>query len=116
VASPQLLICIINEPSKVEEILEAFLDVGVTGATIIDSYGMGGILSQDIPIFAGFRSMLSGAGSSNKTIISVINSEETLQATVQAVEQICGNLDDPSTGIMFTLPVSFVRGLRPEIT
>jgi nitrogen regulatory protein P-II 1 len=114
--SAQLLLCVVNEPSKVEEILEAFLDIGVTGATIIDTYGMGGILASDIPIFAGFRQLLSGSGSNNKTILSVIDRDETLQATIQAIEQICGNLDDPSTGIVFTIPVSFVKGLRPEIS
>ncbi len=111
----QLLICVVNEPSKVEEILEAFIDIGVTGATIIDSYGMGGVLTRDIPIFAGFRQVLSGSGSNNKTIFSVIDSDETLQATVKAIESICGDLDNPSTGIMMTLPLSFVKGLRPEL-
>ena len=114
--SAQLLLCVVNEPSKVEEILEAFLDIGVTGATIIDTYGMGNVLAQDIPIFAGFRQMLSGSGTNNKTIISVIDSDETLHAAIHAIETICGNLEDPSTGIMMSLPLDFVKGLRPEIT
>ena len=37
----ELLICVVNDPAKVEEILEAFIDIGVTGATIVDTYGMG---------------------------------------------------------------------------
>ena len=111
----QLLLCVVNEPSKVEEILEAFIDIGVTGATVIDSYGMGGLLAREVPIFAGFRQLLSGSGSSNRTIFSVVNDEETLSAAVEAIEAICGNLDSPSTGILITLPVSKVVGLSPEI-
>ena len=113
--SPHLLICVINETSKVEEILEAFLDIGVTGATVIDSYGMGGILARDVPIFAGFRQMLSGSGTNNRTIFSVIRDDETLQATIKAVQAICGNLDNPSTGILITLPVTNVVGLSPGL-
>ena len=51
----ELLICVINDPAKVDEILEAFLEIGITGATIVDTYGMGKTLVQDVPIFAGFR-------------------------------------------------------------
>lgn len=111
----QLLICVINEPSKVEEILEAFIDIGVTGATVIDTYGMGGILAREVPIFAGFRQMLSGSGSNNKTIFSVINDDETLQSAISAIEGISGNLENPSTGILMTLPLTFVKGLSPGL-
>ena len=74
--SPQLLVCIINDPAKVDDILQMFLEIGITGATIIDSYGMGKTVVQDIPIFAGFRSLLSGTSKFNKLILSVVKEEE----------------------------------------
>ena len=49
-----LLVCICNQPDKLEEILEAFVEVGITGATVLDTVGMGQILSTEVPIFAGF--------------------------------------------------------------
>lgn len=111
----ELLVCVINEPRKVDEILQAFLEIGVTGATILDSYGMGSTLVEDIPIFAGFRTLLAGSSKYNKTIFSVIKERETVERAVAAIEKICGNLDDPSTGIVFTIPVNYVKGLRPEV-
>jgi len=109
-----LLVCVINEPGKVDEILEAFLEIGVTGATVLDSQGMATTLVEDVPIFAGFRNVLRGVGKPNKTIFSVIKDHETVERAIAAVEKICGSLETPSTGIVFTVPVGFVKGLRPE--
>jgi nitrogen regulatory protein PII len=110
-----LLVCVINEPSKVDEILEAFLEIGVTGATVLDSQGMGTTLVEDVPIFAGFRNVLAGVGKPNKTIFSVVKDRETVERAVASIEKICGSFERPSTGIVFTIPVGFVKGLRPEM-
>jgi hypothetical protein len=112
----QLLICVVNDPAKVPEILEAFLDIGVTGATVLDSHGMGTVLTREAPIFAGFQKLLGSPTASNKTIFSVIDGEETLQAAIRAIEVICGRFEDRATGLLFTVPVTFSRGLSPEIT
>ena len=37
----KLLILILNKVKKLEEVLEGFLEVGVSGATVIDSVRMG---------------------------------------------------------------------------
>ena len=111
----ELLVCVINEPRKVDEILQAFLEIGVTGATVIDSYGMGATLVEDIPIFAEFRSMLAGSSKYNKTIFSVIKDRETVERATAAIEKCCGDLDDPSTGIIFAIPTTFVKGLQPQL-
>jgi nitrogen regulatory protein PII len=110
-----LLVCVINEPRKVDDILQAFLEIGVTGATVIDSYGMGATLIEDIPIFAGFRSLLAGSSKYNKTVFSVIKDPDMVEKAVTAVEKVCGDLDSPSTGIMFTIPIDFVKGLQPGL-
>lgn len=110
-----LLVFICNNPEKLEEVLEGYLEVGVTGATVIDSLGMGHILSADVPIFAGFQSLFSAAGAYNKTILSVIKEPEKLQATMDMIEEVCGELGAPGVGIAFTIDVDNVRGLMPEL-
>ena len=71
---------------------------------------MGRILSYDVPIFAGIRELLPGSRPFNKTIFSVVE-EEKVPKILSAVEQIIGNLDEPGTGIAFTLPVTMVKGI-----
>lgn len=112
----ELLIAVVNEPHKIEEIIESFIEIGIPGATIIDTFGMGKILTQDIPIFAGFRHLLAGSSSSNRTIFSVIKEPEKVEAAFKSLQKVCGDLNNPSTGIAFTVPLSRVQGLNPGWT
>jgi nitrogen regulatory protein PII len=109
-----LLVFICNQPDKLEEVLEGFLEVGVTGATVIDTVGMGQILSSEVPIFAGFRSLFRGASTVNKTILSVIDDPDKVREALDIIDEIFGGLDQPGSGIVFTVPIENVRGLAPE--
>jgi nitrogen regulatory protein PII len=109
-----LLVFICNQPEKLEEVLEGFLEVGLTGATVIDTVGMGQILSSEVPIFAGFRSLFRGASAVNKTIFSVVDEPGKVREALDIIDEIFGGLDQPGSGIVFTIPIENVRGLAPE--
>ena len=110
----QLLVAIVNDPEKVDEILSGFLEIGITGATIISSEGMGRLLSHDIPIFAGLHTLISGSRPQNRTILSVV-SDEKVEPAIALMQEIAGDLERGSTGIVFALPVTRVEGLAPEL-
>ncbi len=109
----KLLILFLNKVEKLEEVLEGFVEIGITGATVIDSVGMGHILSEEVPIFAGLRFMFAGAKPHNKTIFSVIKDEKEEEA-IRILQKILGDLKKPGTGIVFTIPLNRVEGLMPE--
>lgn len=111
----QLLIAVINQEDRLDDILSGFLELGITGATIIESEGMGHVLSHDIPIFAGLQTLLSRSRPQNTTIFSVIDSDEKVEGAIELLQEICGDMDDPATGIVFTVPVNRVAGLAPEL-
>jgi nitrogen regulatory protein PII len=113
-APTRLLVAVINDPEKLDEILSGFLELGVTGATIISSEGMGRLLSHDIPIFAGLQTLISGSRPQNRTIFSVVP-ENLVDASLELLQEVCGNLAAPATGIAFVLPVDRVVGLAPEL-
>ncbi|MGD2245437.1 MAG: P-II family nitrogen regulator [Candidatus Aminicenantes bacterium] len=110
----KLLVLILNKVEKLEEVLEGFIEVGISGATIIDSVGMGHILSEEVPIFAGLRFMFAGAKPHNKTILSVIT-EDKEEPAIKVLQKILGDMGQAGTGIVFTLPLDRVEGLMPEI-
>jgi nitrogen regulatory protein PII len=111
----QLLIAVINEEEKLDEILLGMIELGITGATIINSEGMGRVLSHDIPIFAGLEAIASLSRPRNHTIFSVIREDEKVAGALRLFREICGDLERPATGIVFTIPVNQVAGLAPEI-
>ena len=110
----QLLIAVVNDPEKVDEILSGYLELGITGATIINSEGMGRVLSHDIPIFAGLQTLISRSRPQNRTIFSVIG-DDKVQPAIALLQEVCGDLAAPATGIAFTLPLDRVVGLAPEL-
>jgi hypothetical protein len=112
----ELLIAVINDVDRVDEILAGFLEIGVKGATVIDSEGMGRVLSQEIPIFAGLQTLISRSRPQNQTLFSVIDEPETMNQALNIIQEVCGRLDDPATGIAMTLPVNRVVGLAAELT
>ena len=109
----KLLIIILNREEYLDELLEAFVELDVRGATVIDSVGMGQIISDKFPVFGGLRSLMQGSRPYNKTILTVVP-EEKVEAIEREYGNICGSLDDPGTGLLFTLPVDYVKGLQDK--
>ncbi len=110
----KLLVFVLNDEEYLEEVLQAYVEAGVTGATIVDSEGLGRFLTYEVPLFAGFKEFMKGNKPYNKTILSVVRNEATIERVKALVDEIVGELENPGTGIMFTLPVDWAAGLVPE--
>ena len=110
----QLLVAVINHEEKLDDVLAGFVELGITGATIVSSEGMGRVLSHDVPIFAGLRSLTSRSRPSNQTVFSVV-ADDKVDAAIALIQEVCGSLEEPGIGIVFALPVSRVVGLSPEL-
>ncbi|HDP94780.1 MAG TPA: hypothetical protein ENN40_05395 [Candidatus Aminicenantes bacterium] len=108
-----LAVLILNREELLESVLEGYLEIGITGATIVDSVGMGHILAEDVPVFAGLRFMFSGNRPYNKTVLSVIQDEKG-PAVKNVLKKILGPLEDNGNGILFFIPVIDAWGLKPE--
>ncbi len=110
----KLAVLVLNKEEFLESVLEGYIEIGITGATIIDSIGMGHILSAEVPIFAGLRFMFAGSRPYNKTILSVI-SDDKIEPLKVLVEKILGPLAESGNGILFFMDISEVVGLKPEL-
>ena len=109
-----LLVFVLNKEELLDDILTGLLDIGVSGATVVDTMGMLQIISQDIPIFAGFRSMTTGGRSHNKTVFSVIREEEILKEAIAFIEETCLQFEETTIGVLFTAPVTYFSHLGPS--
>jgi len=110
----KLLVFVLNKEELLEDVLEAFIEAGITGATILDSEGMGRFLTFEVPLFADFREFMKGNKPYNKTILSLVENQEKIKRVEELIEKICGSLSKPGTGILFTVPVDYARGLIRE--
>jgi len=107
----KLLVFILNQEELLEEVLEAYVEAGIDGATLLDSEGMGRFLAYEVPLFAGFKQFMKGNKPYNKTLLSVVPDEEAIEHVKELVDDVVGGLNNPGTGIMFTIPVDWAAGL-----
>ena len=109
----QLLVIVLNKEEYLEDVLSLFVELDISGATILDSVGMGRILSHDIPIFAGFGDLIVGNRPYNKTIFAVVD-DNIVEDIIKGLNGICGDFAEPGTGLIFSLPINKVWGMRRE--
>ena len=109
------LFLVLNETDYLDEILARFVDVGVQGATILDSQGMASALvrsgGRDFPLCGSLKAFMEGARPYNKTIFTVLDNEQLVERTVSAVQDVLGEVDHPSVGFMFSVPIGQVYPL-----
>ncbi len=108
----KLMVIVLNATEMLEEVLEGLIEAGVGGATVIDSVGMGRII-EDVPLFAGMRSLFRSARPRNNVIFSVIGDEQARE-TLDVLEKILGCSREHGKGIAFLLPIDAVIGMGVE--
>lgn len=111
----KLMVVILNKMELLDELLEGFAGVHVGGATILQSKGMARELYQsgrENDMFLGsLRAILDPDREENCTILTVVK-EEMIEELVAVIERVVGDLTKPDTGIVFTLPVEFIKGIK----
>jgi len=108
-----LIVFVLNRTEHLNEILEKLVEIGIRGATILDSKGMGQTFMEcESPIVGGLRKMfIEQCRSNNVTVFSVVESRSRVDVVVKEIEKFAGDLRQPGTGIVFTIALDCVKGL-----
>ncbi|MBN1932085.1 MAG: hypothetical protein JW786_10815 [Desulfobacterales bacterium] len=101
-----LLIAVINNEELLDDLITGWLDIGITGATIIESTDFLQLISHHIPIFAGFRALTSGGMRHNRTLFTAIEDQTVLNQAVAYLEALCRETGKPHQGIYFVVPLT----------
>ncbi len=107
-----LLVLILKRADLVTEICRELAEEGVHGGTILDGTGMASVIDKmdDLPIFSMLKTLLTEEDEDGVKVMLFVMKDEELAKARQTIKDVVG-LDEPNTGIMFALPVSFVEGL-----
>ncbi len=112
----KLLVFILNKPEKLDRLLKELANAHLTGATVFNSSGMASQLSKTndeslSSIFGSLRHLLKDNQKENKTIMMVVK-EERIPDIERIINEVVGNINEPNTGILFTVPIDFIRGYK----
>jgi nitrogen regulatory protein P-II 1 len=110
----KMILFVLDDPEKTMDVLEAWARVGVSGATILESSGLGRVLNtrDDLPLIPSLRAVLSTQEREHRTFFSVLADSFDLAPLIAETELVTGPLADPHTGILIVVPVLQVVGLR----
>jgi nitrogen regulatory protein PII len=110
-----LVVLVVDDPEHCPDILEAWQTLGVKGATVLESTGMGRLqkagLRDDLPLMPSLSDILAAREVPHRTLLSVVDSQEMVDEMIIATQGIIGNLDEPHTGFLFVAPVLQAYGL-----
>lgn len=103
---------ILKKIDLIDEIMKKLAETGVKGGTIIDGTGMAKALvnMDDIPIFGMLRHMLVDEEKLTSKLLIFVLKEEQVKVTRETIKEVIGDLSEPNTGIMFTIPIKDVEG------
>jgi len=109
---------VLNDVDKLRDVHKVIYDLGC-GSTTLDSVGMGKLLLEnniDVPIFSGLRKLIEGDKPYNKTLISVVHSEEKMRALVDGLKEKLqmDTVNKKGVGYIFVLPVVECHGYKRE--
>ncbi|MEG1362213.1 MAG: hypothetical protein RSC69_06615 [Lachnospiraceae bacterium] len=111
----KLLFFVFNRPERMDDLLAAFTKYEIKGATIVDSMGMVHMLNNyydedELPFLGAVRAFLKSDREKSNLILAAMEDEKVPDA-VAAIESVVGDLSAKDTGVVFTVPIDFVKGL-----
>jgi hypothetical protein len=110
----QLMVMVLNRVEALDSLLERFMEDGICGATILNSTGMVKELaksSEDFPIFGTLRMLINPDRKESKTLFMVLTDEKVEKAK-KIIRDIVGDLSEPDSAVVFTLPVLSTEGVE----
>ena len=106
----ELLFYVMSNVDVLDDLLEDFSQEPGFRATIIDSMGMAHMLNDSGYFFGGLRDLLNQSQVNSKTIMMVLE-KDSVQKAVSIIEKNVGDLTEPDTGVVFTVPISYAKGI-----
>ncbi|MCZ7570300.1 MAG: hypothetical protein M5U01_17180 [Ardenticatenaceae bacterium] len=111
----RFILFVLNNPSRLTDLLAAWADAGVNGATVLESTGLArslGYLQEDAPLFPSVASLTQAHKTHQRVIFAVVDERVDADDLLARTEAVVGDLESPHTGIFAVMPVIMVKGLR----
>ena len=110
-----LIVVILDDIKYMPEIIETWKEIGVSGATIIESAGAYRATSWLSQVGLGALDHLFEADEiRRRTLLAAVDNEYLMEKALAEADRIVGGFEKPETGLALALPIKDVRGLHKE--
>ncbi len=112
----KVVVIVLNDLDYMDDVLEAFVRLGVKGATILDSHGMGKALRDSKTLNYLMKGTIDRKipeeVHDSKTIFSVIPDNEDADFLIKTIENLLNFSSSDSIGFVFSLPVASINPIK----
>ena len=106
------ILFVLDDPEKLQDVLEAWEKAGINGVTILESTGMHRVKRRLFPM--RYLPVVYEQEENHLTLMAVVENEPLIKACLRATENIIGSLEAPNTGIFAAWPLSIVEGIHKK--
>ncbi len=109
----KLVIYVLIKTDILQSLLAKLADARISGATIIETTGMGRELADvdEFSIFGSLRSLFTNNNRQTKTLLFVTE-DDKVSVITEVIESVVGPLDGPDSGIIFSVPIDAIKGYK----
>ncbi len=103
---------VLGDPTRLDEVLEAWNRINVSGVTILETTGLHRRRHQALGARYAFAfPTLDARYAGHFTLLAVVKGSEDVHAIADAAAAVVGDLNSPNTGVLFAWPIEIVIGL-----
>lgn len=108
-----LMMVILDDMKRLPDLLQAWREIGVPGATILESAGAYRVETWLSRVgLGGLDRLFESREVRRRTLIAAIEDDDLLARAVAETERVMGGFDRPDSGLLLVLPVTQVKGLH----
>ncbi|MCX7669603.1 MAG: hypothetical protein N2439_05980 [Anaerolineae bacterium] len=112
-----MVMLVLDDPARLDAVVEAWAAAGISGATIIESTGIYRHRVARRQVHARYAFGGGAAGEyGNVTLLAIVPDEATARQCLVAAESVVGDLDGPDTGVLAAWPLTLVKGVPRELS
>ncbi|GIV64933.1 MAG: hypothetical protein KatS3mg046_193 [Bellilinea sp.] len=112
-----MILFVLDDPGRLDELLEGWSEIGIQGVTIIESSGFYRRQIKRTKLHLTF--LVEPASSileeGNITLFTAVEDEALVEQCLQKTEQIVGDLEKPHSGVFLSWPLSSAKGLHKSL-
>jgi hypothetical protein len=108
---------VLDDPGRLDALLDAWHGDGIYGATILPSTGLHRrrAMAMAARAAAGLPRVVERAEEGHYTLLVVVDTEATVRRCLAVAERVTGDLDLPDTGMFVAWPLAVTKGAGPPV-
>ncbi len=113
-----MIMLVLDDPSQLDAVLDAWRSVGVSGVTIMETFGAYGREIRRVRgrYLFGLPGLAESAERSQYTLFAIVPDTRTVEMSLEAAEGIIGDLMRPDTGVFAAWELTSAKGVPDPLS